>query len=343
MKKIKSITILAAILATSSPAFADTITVLNFANNSAPDLAERFEKETGHKIELVTTSNNEEAIGRLMASNGTGYDVVFLSTYAGEPLINMGMLAKINFDNIPNIKNIVPEARKLPGHEYAVPYAWGVGGICYREDLVEKAPDSWWDLLKPSDSMLRKFTMVQTERQLLMPALLVLGYSMNDADPAHLEEAKKLLLEVKPKLLAYDDITMSSRLVSGETAMAQTWDGWCNSGTAENDKIKFAVPKEGADFFADMMYIPAASEQKEAAESFINFVLKPEIHSWVTTELFYKVPNQQAMDIVPKELIEKYPNIGMSPAEFSKNEMLHDLGDQQPLITRIVTEILSSQ
>lgn len=348
MRKIYATTtaIVSSMLAMAVSAKADTITVLAYASQTPPDLAEQFEKKTGHKMELVTAASTEEILGRIMASNGAGYDVVLISSNGAEPLIKMGMAAKLDHTKLPNIENLASEASQLPydkGNVFTLPYDWGTHGICYRADLVKKIPDSWWDLLKPSDDMLRKYTMVSSERNLLEPAQAVLGYSYNDTDPARLQEVKKLLIDVKSKILAYDNATMGSRLVSGEIAMAQSWDGWCNQATTENSSVKFVIPKEGADLFVDVFMMLEASENKEAAQSILNFVLEPESHSWVATSLLFNVPNTAAMRMVPKEFLEKYSNLSLSPAELLKYEVFLELGEKQPEITKLATEILSSQ
>ena len=45
------------------------------------------------------------------------------------------------------------------------------------------------------------------------------GLSVNETDPAKLEETKALLIDAKKHLLAYDDTTFYSKLVSGEVRM----------------------------------------------------------------------------------------------------------------------------
>ena len=90
----------------------------------------------------------------------------------------MGLLADIDHSKIPNIKNFYPEAMNLdfdPGNKFQVPYAWGTTGLCYRSDLVNEAPDSWDDLLSPSDDLKGKITMLSTDRWLLAAGLLSLG------------------------------------------------------------------------------------------------------------------------------------------------------------------------
>jgi spermidine/putrescine transport system substrate-binding protein len=95
--------------------------------------------------------------------------------------------------------------------------------------------------------------------------------------------------------------------------------------------------------WVDSIVVTAASENKEAAFTFINYILQPEIHRWVVENILYKVPNQTAMEALDKSLFDKYPNLGMTPAELLKQEQLRDLGNAQKEYARAVTEILAAQ
>jgi spermidine/putrescine transport system substrate-binding protein len=156
-----------------------------------------------------------------------------------------------------------------------VPYAWGTTGICYRSDLVPSAPTSWNDILTPAPENVGKITMLATDRWLLLPAQKALGFSVNTTDDDELEQVAELLTAAKDNLLAYDDTTFYSRLVSGEANLVEAWDGWCNYGIAENPDIEFVVPEEGSDLWTDTMVVLKSSENKEAAHAFINWVLAP--------------------------------------------------------------------
>ncbi|HEX7072877.1 MAG TPA: extracellular solute-binding protein, partial [Hyphomicrobiaceae bacterium] len=131
--------------------------------------------------------------------------------------------------------------------------------------------------------------------------------------------------------------------VSGEASLVHAWDGWCNYGIAENPDIKFVVPKEGSDMWVDTMVVTAESENKHAAHAFINYVLRPEIHSWVAENILYKVPNEPAMEGLDPDLVKTYPNLGMTPEELLRMEQLRDLGRAQRDYTRAVTEIMASR
>jgi spermidine/putrescine transport system substrate-binding protein len=136
-----------------------------------------------------------------------------------------------------------------------VPYTWGTTGLCYRSDVVKEAPDSWNDLLKPSDDLKGKTTMLSTDRWLMAAGFLANGMSVNTTDQASLDKVRDQLIEAKRTLLAYDDTTFYSKLVSGEANLVQAWDGWCNYGIAEKPEIKYVIPKEGSDLWVDSIVI----------------------------------------------------------------------------------------
>ncbi|GAB5467362.1 MAG: spermidine/putrescine ABC transporter substrate-binding protein [Rhodospirillales bacterium] len=345
-KKLTLSAALAAGLLVSGTALgAETLVVANWDGYMPPDLLENFAKEQGIEIEFAPHATNEEIMGKFLANQGEGYDVIFLSSPFAQALDKLGLLAELDHASIPNLANYYAAARALPydpGNRYSAPYTWGTTGICYRADLVEAAPDSWNDLLDPSPAHAGKITMLQTDRWLMQPALFVLGYSVNETDPAKLAEARDLLIKAKEGLLAYDDTTFYSKLVSGEAVLVQGWDGWCNYGIAESDQIKFVLPKEGADLWVDTMVVPKASEHKELAHAFIDYVLRPDVHAWVAENILYKVPNEAAMKQVDPALLGTFPNLAMGPDELMQLELVEDLGEGQRAFTRSVQEVLSA-
>jgi spermidine/putrescine transport system substrate-binding protein len=325
---------------------AEKIVISNWDGYMPADLLANFTQETGIEAELSVHATNEEVMGKVTAGGGKGYDVLFVSSPFVEALASLGLIADLDPGNIPNLANLYPEAQTLAydeGNKHSVPYAWGTTGLCYRSDLVKAEPTSWMDLLRPADDLKGKVTMLATDRWLMAAGLKALGYSVNATDEAEITAAKDLLIEAKKSLLAYDDTTFYSKLVSGEASLVQAWDGWCNYGIGENAAIKYVIPKEGTDMWVDTMVVTAASENKAAAEAFINYVLRPEVHRWVAENILYKVPNKTAMDALDKSLFESFPNMAMTPAEIMQGELLRDLGETQKDYTRAVTEITSAQ
>jgi len=329
----------------SADAAGGKIVVSNWDGYMPPEFAEEFEAATGIEVELALHTTNEDIMGKLEAANGGGFDVVFVSAPFAEILDKRGWAAQLDHDQIPNLENLSPEASELdydPGNAFSVPYTWGTTGLCYRTDLVTEEIDSWADLLQPAEELQGKITMLATDRWLLLPAQKLLGHSVNSTDEAELEEARDLLIEAKDNLLAYDDTTFYSRLVSGEAWLVEAWDGWCNYGIAEDPNIGWVVPEEGSDVFVDAMVVLESSENKEAAHAFIDYILSPDVGVWVAENILYKVPNAAAMEALDPALIEAFPNLGMTPEELFENEVMRDVGDALPIYTRIVSEVTAS-
>ncbi len=321
---------------------AQSLVVSNWASYMPEDLPTKFETAVGPQVTVTNHATNEEIMAKLTAGGDSGIDVAFVSGQFAQALAEQGLVEPIHADLVPNLKNLYPEASQLSydlGNKYSVPYSWGTTGICYRSDLVKTAPTSWGDILNPAADVTGKTTALATERWLMLPAQKLLGYSANTTNPDEMAKVKDQLLKTKPSLLAYDDTTFYSRLVSGEASMVVAWDGWCNYGITENKDIKFVVPTEGSDLWADTMVVLKTSKNKEAAHAFINYVLDADNGAWVIDNILYKVPNKAAMDKAAGALVATYPNMGMTPAELLKGESLVDLGEFAPEYTKIATEV----
>jgi len=335
----------AAPMASEPAASGQALTISNWAGYYPEDLAAQVEAAIGVPLTISNHATNEEIMAKLTAGGDSGIDVAFVSGQYAQALNDAGLLAQIDPAKIPNLANLYPEATQLafdPGNTFSVPYAWGTTGICYRSDVIDE-PTSWNDILQPSDENEGKVTQMTTERWLALPALKALGYSINTTDDAEIAKAKELLIASKDDLLAYDDTTFYSRLVSGEANAVVAWDGWCNYGTAENPAIKFTVPKEGSDLWADTMVILNTSQNVDGAHAFINFILDPANHAWVAENILYKVPNKAAMDVQSvKDLNATYPNMGLTPTDLLKQEVIVDLGQDSVKYTDLATEVTAS-
>ncbi len=326
-----------------------TLVVSNWPGYMPADLGTVFEAEFGVPVRVIDHATNEDVVGKLTPGN-SGIDVAFLSGPFAQALGAAGFLSPIDHAKVPNLANLYPEATDLPydpGNVWSVPYTWGTTGLCYRADLTGYDPDSWYDLLEPREGVSGRTTALATQRWLMLPAQKALGFSANTTDPAEMEQVKDLLLAAKPTLLAYDDLDFWSRLVSGEASLVVAWDGWCNYAIVDPDQganVRWVVPKEGSDLWVDTMTIIKDSPNQEAAHAFIDFILRPEIHSWAVENISYKVPNAAAMAMVSPEIIAAQPNLAMTPAELLAGETLVDLGDEgAELYQRISDEVVATQ
>ncbi|MGB0098980.1 MAG: spermidine/putrescine ABC transporter substrate-binding protein [Nocardioides sp.] len=331
---------------TSADITGDEIVVSNWEAYMPDDIGEIYTEATGAEAEITYHATNEDLVAKVTGSGGEGLDVIFGSQPFLEAFAEAGLLEPLDTDALANWGDLDPDAAALTevdGQPYWAPYTWGTTGICYRSDLVDEAPDSWYDLLTPDEKYEGKVTMMGTQRWAVLPAQKALGFSVNTTDEDEMDQVKELMLEAKPNLLAYDDSTFYERLISGEAVMTEAWDGWCNYGTAEDKNIKFVVPKEGSDLWADGMAILKSSENLEASYAFVDTILEAKNHAWAEENILYNIPNDAALELIPPKLTEQYDTLGARRDEMLSGENMKDVGDDaDSLYNQIITEVTAS-
>jgi spermidine/putrescine transport system substrate-binding protein len=90
------------------------------------------------------------------------------------------------------------------------------------------------------------------------------------------------------------------------------------------------------------MCIPATSENAYTAETFINFILRPEVAAQITNFTWYGSPVEAANEFIDPEILEE-PAIYPPPEVMAKLEWLRDVGDATPIYERIWTEVKAAE
>lgn len=269
------------------------------------DVNKDFEELTGIKVNYTLFSTNEELYAKLRAG-GSYYDIIVPSDYMIGRMINEGMLKKLNFDNIPNYKNIDETYKNKsfdPDNEYSVPLFWGVVGIIYNEDMVDEEDLTGWDILwneKYSGNML----MFANSRDAFAISLLDLGYSFNSTDADEIAEAAEHLKEQKTNVnpgYVMDEIY--DKIEGGEAAVAPYYNGDAVliRREAEDMNIGFYIP-ENTSMFVDSMCIPATSENSEAAELYINYMCEATVAAANSYYVGYSTPIHAAYELLDEDL-----------------------------------------
>jgi len=321
-----------------------SINVYNWGDYIDESVLEDFEKEYGIKVNYSTFATNEDLYVKLK-QGGESFDVIFPSDYMIERMIREGMLAKIDMNNIPNIKNIDEDFMNLdydPNNEYSVPYMWGTVGIVYNKTMVDDVVDSW-DILW-NEKYKDQIIMLNSQRDTIAVALLKLGYSLNSRNIDELEAAKQELLKQRPLVWAYQGDEVKDTMVGGEAALAVVWSGDAVAMMRENPDLDYAIPKEGTNLWFDSMVIPANAKNKEGAELFINFLCRPDIAARNADYIGYSTPIPEARDLLPDDM--KNSEVAYPSDEFLDSIKLEVFKDPMDIITeydRIWTEVMSGQ
>lgn len=286
-----STTALVAVLAATSVS-AETLRLLTWGGYAPEDVIEIFEAETGHTVE-VTTSNNEEMIAKLRATNGGGFDLAQPSqdriTSAQEEFgiykpIDMSRVEAAQF--IPSMLGATAENTTFDGEVYGLPHVWGTSGLIVNTAEAGQVTD-YLDLC---DESVAGNVSYRTAR----PTLIGFAYSMGldpfaaygdvEAYQSILDQVEETLIECKPNVKTYwsggDEI--QNLLRSGEVVAAMAWDtgGW--QLNADNADITFVAPTSGALGWIDTFVLPSRGRADDAAYDWINFVMRPDIAAMIT-------------------------------------------------------------
>jgi spermidine/putrescine transport system substrate-binding protein len=261
------------------------------------DVNAAFTEATGIEVNYMTYDSNETLYTKLK-TGGSTYDVIIPSDYMIARLIKEGLLAELDFNNIPNYRYVEDAYKNTeydPENRYSVPYTWGCVGVIYNKKYVDEADVGGWDLLW-NEKYAGKILMFDNLRDAFGIAELSLGYGLNTEDPAELEAAAGLLLKQRPLVQSYVMDQIFSKMEREEAWIAPYYAGDYLTMAQENENLAFYYPKEGFNMFVDAMCVPIGSDNKEAAEAYINFMCDPSISGQNLDYLGYSTPIRGAKD-----------------------------------------------
>lgn len=285
------------------------IYVYNWGEYIDESVLKDFKDKTGITVVLQTFDSNEDMYAKVK-SGAVKYDVLCPSDYMIQKMIGEDMLAKIDYKNVPNIKNIDPTYLKTaeefdPGNQYSVPYCWGTLGILYNKKMVDGPIDSWDALFdrKYKDNIL----MIDSVRDAFAVALSDLKYDINTTDETQLDKAKELLQKQYPLVQAYVVDQVRDKMIGSEAALGVIYSGEAIYTKRENPDLEYVVPKEGSNVWIDGWVIPKNCRNKENAEKFINFLCDGDIALKNFEFITYSTPNKVAREKIADKDIKNSP------------------------------------
>ena len=279
------------------------------------DIIAEFEARTGIKVNYSTYESNEVLYSKLK-NGGISVDVIIPSDYMIDRMIAEDMLEELDFSNIPNFKFVDEQFRNPafdPDNKYSVPYTWGTVGILYNTRYVDEADvtSQGWGVLWDKDYA-GKILMIDNSRDALGIAQLLLGYDLNTMDEAELQACADKLAQQRPLVQQYVMDQIYATMQNEEAWIAPYYAGDCMLMMEENENLAFYLPEDqGFNLFTDAMCIPKGSQEKAAAEAFINFLCDPEISGANMDYICYASPISAAKDYMEDYLAESeivYPS-----------------------------------
>jgi spermidine/putrescine transport system substrate-binding protein len=331
---------LAAAFAFSLPAAAagkDEFHLYNWNNYLAPETVKRFEEFCKCTVVQTYYSDNEELLAKLSAG-AKGYDMYVPTSNAVQALIKSGRLKPVDKAALPNLKNIDPRYMNTsfdPGNKFSVPYAMSTTIIGYNDEKIKELglpTDTWAVIFDPKhlEKIKGRVTVLDSANELFAAALKYLGYSANDVDPKHWDEAVAVIKKAKPYWAAFNASSYIKELTVGNIWLAL---GYSNDAfqarvdaraTRRAFAIGYALQREGNGMTADSFVIHAQAPRPDLAHEFIDFMLEGRNAAEITNAIGAGNPNAAARPFIDPELL-KIAAIHPSPEQAKSLEQLVDL------------------
>ena len=335
-------TALALVLGTTGAAQAEgVVNLYNWGNYTSPELLQKFEAETGIKVNVTDYDSNDTALARVR-QGGHGFDIVVPSNSYIPTWISEGLLMPLDKSMIPNHGNIAPEWMSVdfdPGREYTVPWQWGTTGIIVDTKMYDGDINTADIVLNPPDALKGKINVVPEMSDVMAIAIYHAGGGPCSTDLEVLKKVRDTMLAAKPHWKAIDYGTVDN-FVAGDFSAGINWNGATMRVRLQREGIAYGYPATGYPIWMDNAAVLADAQNPENAMKFINFILQPENAALISNFARYANGVTGSVEFMD-EVMRDAPEINV-PAELVAAGKFSPAcpQDVNDLHTRIWTEVM---
>ncbi len=281
-----------------------TLSLLVWEGYADPSFVHDFEISHNCKISASYMGSSDELVAKLRGGSASNYDVISPSSDVATTIASAGLAAELDVSKIPSYQQTSARLRDMPlvrvnGKIYGVPFTWGPNPLLYDTTVFQSPPDSWAILWDPK---YKGKISVWDELSTLYMAAQILGY--DKPDPSHLynlsdqelENVKKKLLELKPNIrkMWTTGGELTNLFQNHEVVAAMGWPLMTNQLRAANFPIAETIPKENTTGWIDHLMITAASDHKELATQFLEYMIQAQTQKKVSDVTGYDPANPGA-------------------------------------------------
>lgn len=288
-----------------------SLTLLVWEGYADPSFLHAFEESHNCKVSASYMGSSDELVAKLRGGSASNYDVISPSSDVATMIVASNLAASLDLSKLPSYSQLSDRLRSLPlvrlnDKVYGVPFTWGPNPLLYDTKAFPVAPDSWAALWDPK---LKGKVSVWDELSTLYMAAQILGYDKPDPNhlynlsDAELENVKKKLLELKPNIrkIWTTGGELTNLFENHEVVAAMGWPLMTNQLRKVNFPIGEIIPKENTTGWIDHLMITAASEHKELATQFLEYMIEAKTQKAVTDVTGYGPANPQAGQFMTEE------------------------------------------
>jgi spermidine/putrescine transport system substrate-binding protein len=323
-------------------------------------LIDRFQADTGVKLNVTTYSSNEDCLNKLKAAGGVGWDIASPSIGWIASHIDNGNLAALDEGKIANLSNVFPifldQSKELgaqrEGKWYALPYDWGTEALAFNTEKVqlEYGKASFGDLWRPE----HKGLMVCRQRSIMLGTGLWMeregklpegtmrkAYDDEAAFDLGYGTAAEYVIANKAQIVNWWKGTADTQsgFEQDGGVIGLTWDGPIFQLKNQGLPYTYLAPVEGALAWIDSVAITAGIANVEQAYAFINWAFQPQVGGIVSDNTGYNSVVQgfdaHVADGFKKNFAEAYPEDAVDRLWIQGTERPWFLEKRQALVDKI--------
>ncbi len=312
MRKIAIFAALAGLLLVAScKKSTPTLSLLVWEGYADPSFVRGFEATCQCKVNAAYMGSSDEMVAKLRGGAASNYDVISPSSDVATMLTKSGLVAPLDLSKVPNYSQLSPALTSLPlvksdGRVFGVPLTWGPNPLLYDTTFFSKAPDSWGDLWDPK---LKGKISVWDDLSTIYMAAQVLGFDKPDPlaiynlSDEQLDQVKQKLIALKPNIRKIWSTggELTNLFQGHEIVAAMGWPLMTNQLRKINFPIGETIPREGTTGWIDHLMITSASDNKELAYAFLNYMTSAQTQKQLSDVTQYTPANPQAAALMTPE------------------------------------------
>jgi spermidine/putrescine-binding protein len=261
-----------------------TLSLLVWEGYADPSYLREFEDKYHCKISASYMGSSDELVAKLRGGSASNYDVISPSSDVAGSIAAAGLAAPLDLAKLPSYSQLSAALTSLPlvkheGKTYGVPFMWGPNPLIYDSNVFSTPPDSWSALW---DKKYRGKISVWDDLSTVYMAAQLLGYDKPDPsqlynlDDDQLDKVKAKLLELKPNIRKMWSTggELTNLFQNREVVAAMGWPLMTNQLRKMNFSVGETIPKENTTGWIDHLMITSASENRELAEKFLEFMIE---------------------------------------------------------------------